>query len=135
MTPPRKNQRPKSAPAVPKSIPARSRWRTTRSEMLDRLGEPTRLQIELVDRIILNLIEAEAALNEARKEPIQVGPRGQMVENPAYRIAARCESTALAIARQLGVLESVRGKDEEEEPKEQRVEDELAAIRKRKATA
>jgi hypothetical protein len=121
---------------APKSIPT-GRWRKTRTEMLDRLGDPSRLETELVDRLILNLIEADAAMKEARTDPIQTGPRGQSVEHPGFRIAARCESTALAIANKLGVLEVARSKSEEEGKEAapvDRVEDELAAIRKRKSS-
>ena len=139
MTPVPKKSGRKPAPRVPKSIPARSRWRATRSEILARLGEPTRLETELTDRLVLNLIEADRALTDARKDPIQTGSRGQLVEHPGFRIAARCESTALAIATKLGVLDIARPNSEDTAEKEtapvDRVEDELAAIRKRKTSA
>lgn len=139
MTPPKKNRSPKPAPQVPKAIPARSRWRATRSEILARLGEPTRLETELTDRLILNLIEADRALTDATKDPIQTGSRGQLVEHPGFRIAARCESTALSIAVKLGVLDVARPTSEDNDEKEEapvdRVEDELAAIRRRKTSA
>ena len=120
--------------ATPRSIPA-GRWRTTRKEVLDRIAEPSRLEVELVDRMILNLIEAETALKVAAREPYITGSRDQVTEHPGFRIAARCEGTALAIATKLGVLENgKRNETEEKEPGPvERVEDELAAIRKRKA--
>jgi len=120
--------------AAPRSIPA-GRWRTTRKEVLDRIAEPSRLEVELVDRMILNLIEAETALKVAAREPYITGSRDQVTEHPGFRIAARCEGTALAIATKLGVLENgKRNETEEKEPGPvERVEDELAAIRKRKA--
>ena len=139
MTPSQKKSGRKSAPRVPKAIPARSRWRATRSEILARLGEPTRLETELTDRLILNLIEADRALTDARKDPIQTGSRGQLVEHPGFRIAARCESTALSIAVKLGVLDVARpiaeDNDETEAAPVEKVEDELAAIRRRKSSA
>ena len=125
----------KRTPPVPKSIPA-GRWRTTRKELVAALEEPTRIRVEMIDRMILNLIEAESALEVARRDPIQLGPRGQNVEHPGFRIAARCESTALAIAAKLGVVQVDKKPDtdtKEAKPVE-RVEDELAAIRKRKAS-
>jgi hypothetical protein len=120
-------------PPVPKAIPA-GRWRKTRREILDRLTDPTRLEVELVDRLILNLIEAEAALKIASANPYTAGSRDQVTEHPGFRIAARCESTALAIASKLGVITlgtTTADNDEEAGPVE-KVEDELAAIRKRK---
>ena len=121
----------------PKSIPT-GRWRTTRTEILNRLGEPTRVETELVDRLIVNLIEGEAAMKEARTDPIQTGPRGQSLEHPGFKIAARCEASALSIATKLGVLDVAKAKQEVEDKKPapiDRVEDELAAIRRRKTTA
>ena len=86
-----------------------------------------------------NLIEADRALTDARKDPIQTGSRGQLVEHPGFRIAARCESTALSIAVKLGVLEVARpiaeDNDETEAAPVEKVEDELAAIRRRKSSA
>ncbi len=122
-------------PPPPRSIP-KGRWRTTRTEILERLGKPTRIEVELVDRLILNLLEAETALKVAAKEPYISGSRDQITEHPGFRIAARCESTALAIATKLGVLDVGKRNDEstEEAGPVERVEDELAAIRKRKAT-
>ena len=89
----------------------------------------------MVDRMILNLIEAETALKVAAKEPYITGSRDQVTEHPGFRIAARCESTAIAIATKLGVIGAIRQQPEteEEEKPEQAVEDELAAIRRRKA--
>ena len=135
MTPSQKNRGRSRAIRVPQGIPA-GRWRATRKEILARLGEPTRLETELVDRLVLNLVEAETALKVAAKEPYISGSRDQVTEHPGFRIAARCESTALSIATKLGVLEVAKRTDEntEETGPVERVEDELAAIRKRKAT-
>lgn len=117
-------------PPSPKSIPA-GRWRKTRRELIESLDSPSRLDVELIDRLILNLIEAEAALKSAQKLPTHVGPSGNPVEHPGFRIAARCESTALAIANRLGVFDVRKHESTETSPRDE-VEDELAAIRKRK---
>jgi uncharacterized membrane protein len=85
--------------------------------------------------MILNLVEAETALKVAAADPYTAGSRDQVTEHPGFRIAARCESTALAIANKLGVLDCAKRTDEstDEAGPVERVEDELAAIRKRKA--
>lgn len=119
-------------PPVPKSIPA-GRWRKTRREILARFTEPTRLEVELVDRLILNLIEAEAALKIASASPYTAGSRDQVTEHPGFRIAARCEATALAIASKLGVFNDTASDNDEEAKPVDQFEDELARIRKRKA--
>ena len=122
-------------PPVPRTIPA-GRWRATRKTVLDQIGEPTRLEVELVDRMILNLVEAETALKGAAKEPYITGSRDQVTEHPGFRIASRCEATALSIAVKLGVVQVDRKRDnaETEPTPVERVEDELAAIRRRKAS-
>ena len=122
-------------PPVPRTIPA-GRWRATRKTVLDQIGEPTRLEVELVDRMILNLVEAETALKVAAKEPYITGSRDQVTEHPGFRIASRCEATALSIAVKLGVVQVDRKRDnaETEPTPVERVEDELAAIRRRKAS-
>jgi hypothetical protein len=114
---------------APTSIP-RGKWRTTRTEILAELAPASRIETELVDRLILNLIQAENAMELAAREPLIVGSRDQEVEHPGFKIAARCDSAALSIALKLGVLNAAEGETEEARPE---VEDELAQVRARKA--
>jgi hypothetical protein len=116
------------APALP------ARWVKVRAEVIAKLGEPSLLDVELVDQMIVNLVEAETALRVAAQEPYTAGSRDQLTEHPGFRLAARCEATALAIATKLGVIGAVRASvEDEEDEKPQGVEDELAEIRARKA--
>lgn len=114
---------------APSTIP-KGKWRTTRKAILAEIGEPTRLETELVDRMILNLIHAENAMRLASEQPLVIGSRDQEVEHPGFKIAARCDGAALSIAKQLGVVNAVEA---EAEVQQSEVEDELAAVRARKA--
>lgn len=119
----------KTIPA-PTSIP-RGKWRSTRTSILADLGKPTRIECELVDRLILNLIHAENAMALAAAEPMVIGSRDQEVEHPGFKVAARCDSAALSIAQKLGVINASSSEAEEEKP--EGIEDELAKVRARKA--
>lgn len=127
----RAEMKPKPKDSAPDLIPA-GRWRAARAEVIAGLPEPSLLDVELVDQMIVSLVEAENALESATKEPFIEGSREQLTEHPGFRLAARCQATALSIAKQLGVSHA---STEEEAPKQTTgsVEDELAAIRERKA--
>ncbi len=126
----RAEMKPEPKEDAPGLIPT-GRWRVARAEVIAKLGEPSRLDVELVDQMIVSLVEAENALESATKEPFIEGSREQLTEHPGFRLAARCQATALSIAKQLGVSHV---STEEEAPKQAAgsVEDELAAIRERK---
>lgn len=115
------------------TLPAR--WQAVRAEVISKLGEPALLDVELVDQMIVNLAEAETALKVAAQEPYTSGSKDQLTEHPGFRLAARCQATALAIATKLGVIGAVKASAEDEkDEKPQGVGDELAAIRERKAS-
>ena len=87
-------------PPSPKAIPT-GKWRDLRSSILDELGDPTLLDITLADNLVLNLIAADRALEEARKNPMVTGSKGQPREHPGFAIAARAEQQARAKAVEL----------------------------------
>lgn len=124
----RKGQKP-TWPRPPALVKGK-KWLALRRELLAAEPEVSLFRCELVDRLVVNLSQADAALREAVKMPFTEGSRGQEVAHPGFAVAARCEMSALALAKQ---LEAAGG--EGEEAVRDTVRDELAEIRARKAGA
>ena len=85
-------------------------WADLEADILDEIGEPTGTDRILTERFVKNLRAAESATLKADAEPFVPGSAGQLVENPGYLIAARCERVALRLGRELGVLEHPQGR-------------------------
>ena len=121
----------------PASIP-KGRWRDLWNDCLDQIVEPSRAQARMLERMVLNLMAADAALATALKEPTVPGSKGQPVENPMFQVAARCDTQARNTAKELRLLRTDARKqnpDEDEDPFASFVGDELAeARRKREAS-
>jgi len=83
-------------PPCPKTIPA-GRWRKMRLACLEALGEPTPLEVEMVEQMVRNLIAANKALTAALAEPMIPNSQGQ-VANPQFAVAKNTESQARAAA-------------------------------------
>ena len=77
------------------------RFESIRDAILSRIESPTALDRALVDRLVTNLRLAEEASAMAEAEPFTKGSRGQLVEHPGFRIAARCDTYAIQASRQL----------------------------------
>lgn len=122
-------------PPAPRTIPS-GRWRQLRTELLADHPKPSRLEVELINRLVLNLMYADHLLEIAGEQPIVTGSTGQQSDHPGFRVAARCDSTAIAIAKQ---LQSGRSAGEQADPEgksaEEKVADELAARRAAKRQA
>ena len=127
----------------PAAIP-KGRWRDLWTSCLEGLGDPSRADARLLDRMVLNLMSAEAALKTALRKPYVLGSTGQQVEHPAFKVAARCDTQTLAIARQLRLTPLARssgtanqGKAKAEEDPFDALEqaDELARARNRRGSA
>ena len=58
-------------------------------------------ELALWSRFTENLARADEAMAEAAKEPIVEGSTGQQVENPLFKVAARCDELALRLYRDL----------------------------------
>lgn len=124
----------------PQTIPRGSRWATLWSDCLAELGEPTRADVRLLERLILNLMEADKLLAVAAKKPFVSGSTGQLTEHPGFKVAARCEGVAISIARQLRLTPLARsgaGSNEKQKPEPQGFDaldqgDELAQKRQAK---
>lgn len=114
----------------PKSIP-KGRWRTLWSACAEELGDGTVSDARLLERMVLHLMSAHSALNSAQEEPFVSGSKGQTVEHPGFKVAARADALALSLARQLRLTPLVRshgneGATEEEEGSD---DDPIAAAR------
>lgn len=92
----------------PAAIPA-GRWRDLWKDCLNEIGDVTRAEARLLERMILNLMSADFALSIAAKDPVVVGSTGQLVENSQFKVAARCDGQALSIARQLKLTTLTKG--------------------------
>lgn len=92
----------------PVEIP-KGKWRDLWADCLDEIGEATRAEARLLERMVLNLIAADAALAVAQAEPVVIGSTGQSVENSQFKVAARCDGQALSIARQLKLTTLTKG--------------------------
>lgn len=124
----RKKKKPRFPAVSPPIVGAR--WVKLRSELLESRLDPSRLDVELVDSLVINLMQAANAWEVASREPFTEGSRGQEVAHPGFAVASRCEMSALALAKHLEV-----GVGTGEEGVEDTVRDELAEIRARKIGA
>jgi P27 family predicted phage terminase small subunit len=84
------------------SPPAKRLWRRAERELRARgTWRPT--CAPLLERMVLNQVAAEEAMERALAEPEVRGSMGQLVQHPAWATAARCDRIALALAVQLGL--------------------------------
>lgn len=126
-------------PRRPASIPRASKWETLWKGAIKELGgeiQPT--EAKLLERMVLNLLHAEASMAEAAKEPFVQGSQGQLVAHAGFAIAARCDERALTTARQLKLTPLARQSgrtDPDEAPADPfaQIRDELAERRVRQA--
>ena len=116
------------------------RWRVLHADVIKSLTEPTKSDLRLADRFVQNLHTADEAMAEAVEKPFVAGSTGQLTEHPGFKVAARCDTTALSIARQLKLTPFVRNlatddPDEAEETDDPilRARDDLAARRRARA--
>lgn len=124
--------------AAPKFV---GRWKTLRADIVAQLDSPTRSDLQLVDRLVVNLRLAEEATALAEETPFVEGSTGQLTEHPGFKVAHRCDGQAVSFARQLRLTPFVRSNatssesDEAEEEADPilRARDELAARRAARA--
>lgn len=114
------------------------RWKALHDGIVDSLDDPTDTDLHLVDRLVTNLRVADEAMVEAEADPFVKGSTGQLTEHPGFKVAARCDGTAISLARQLRLTRFVRSdatsdSDETEEDPILRARDELAARRAARA--
>lgn len=76
---------------------------------MEMLVHPTRSDLKLLERMILNLMAAQQALADAQREPMVIGSTGQLVENSQFKVAARCDGVAISMARQLCLTPATGG--------------------------
>lgn len=117
----------------PSSIPS-GRWADLWTDCLDELGEPSRVQARILERMVLNLIAADIALEAAQAEPSVKGSKGQPVEHPMFQVAARCDTQARNNAKELRLLKpNTKRAKKPSDPFTHLDGDDLAKLRARKA--
>lgn len=116
------------------------RWKSLRQDIVGQLDSPTGSDLQLVDRLVVNLRLAEEMTELAEAQPLIEGSTGQLREHPGFQVAARCDSQAVSFARQLRLTPFVRSNatssesdDAEEDDPILRARDELAARRASRA--
>ena len=127
--------------AQPSAPTFSGRWRDLRADALASLDEPTKADLRLLDRFVQNLQSADEVHTEATAEPFVEGSTGQITEHPGFKVAARCDGTALSIARQLKLTPFVRDRDTDDDATEEteaddpilRARDDLAERRRTRA--
>lgn len=82
-------------------------WLAGKAE-LEARGDWDEVSAALLDRLVLNLREAEGMLAAAAGEPFVAGSTGQMTAHPGWGAARGCEASALAAARQLRLTPATR---------------------------
>ena len=114
-------------------------WRSGKAELVGR-GQWDAVSAAVLDRLVLNLVEAENGLAQAASEPFTEGSMGQLVSHPGFGVARGCEASALAAARQLCLTPATRGSgrgDQDEEKPDDgspaAAIDELAKVRAKRA--
>ena len=87
---------------APDSLPAawRAAWRTHTAVLAERGWRPE-TDAALLERMLLHRAAAVDALEAAQASPWIPGSAGQLTAHPGFAVAARCESVALALAKQL----------------------------------
>lgn len=102
-------------------------WNHARGVLEDR-GDFDETAASLLERFVLNLMEAENALKQASAEPFTAGSMGQVVAHPGFAVSKGCEQAALAAARQLMLTPATRPKGGEDSGDEAPAADPLAAL-------
>lgn len=102
-------------------------WNAAR-EQLEERGDWDETAAALLERFVLNLMEAENALKQASAEPFTAGSQGQMVAHPGFGVAKGCEQAALSAARQLMLTPATKPKGGEDTGDEAQADDPLAAL-------
>ena len=116
------------------------KWKALRKDIVGQLDSPTKSDLQLVDRLVVNMRLAEEATALAEEQPYVEGSTGQLKEHPGFQVASRCDKVTVSLARQLRVTPFVRlrggdvvePKAEEDDPI-LRARDELAARRAARA--
>lgn len=116
------------------------RWKSLRRDIVSQLDSPTSSDLEMVDRMVMNLKIAREATELAEATPFVEGSTGQLTEHPGFKVAHRADGQAVSYARQLRLTPFVRLRQEGSEPDEVveddpilRARDELAARRAARA--
>ena len=114
---------------VPRGITGRSatRWRRY-VRVLQDAGRWDDCDSALLERLVVNLEEAERALKAAVDRPLVIGSTGQMVANPMYNVAKGCDGVALACARALALTTLIRGAASDDDDEEQPEVDAFSAL-------
>lgn len=119
----------------------KGQWLKLHTEIIEAIDEPTQTDCRLTDRLVQNLRTAAHHMELADAEPLVEGSTGQLTEHPSYKVAARCDSTAVSLARQLKLTRFVRERDASDETEETedaddpifKARDDLAARRRSRA--
>lgn len=102
-------------------------WNHARGDLEGR-GEWNETTAALLERFVLNLMEADNALRLAAADPFTEGSQGQMVAHPGFGVAKGCEAAAVAAARQLMLTPATRPKGGDDIGSHDEAEDPLAAL-------
>lgn len=98
-------------------------WQDLQTEIIEAIEEPTQTDLRMADRLVQNLRTAALHMKLADAEPLVEGSTGQLTEHPSYKVAARCDNTAVSLARQLKLTRFVRERDASDEIEETEDED------------
>lgn len=85
-------------------------WADLQADILATIEEPTPTDRVMIQRFVANLRLADRASAMADAEPLITGTKGQLIEHPGFRLAARAQKVALTIGRQLKVIEHPQGR-------------------------